>query len=394
MKKILLLGLTMGMLHADISAQSNLIKEQGLTYSLPAAFTDNTGAVVLAWTEKDAQDKVSFVYARSTDGGKSFGEKKLIYAAPGIGTGRLARPRLLFKKNGDMVAVFSMNPHAQLNTGGEKPSRPRESQIHFTVSKDGGNTWSQPQPIHTDLTPNTIRGFFDATIMANDELAVVFLKDIPGQKHQRDLRIVTTVNGVPQDERVIDPFVCDCCNLGLLTDAEGNLHVYYRENQDDLRDIAKMVSKDNGQTFSGQSWVHRDNWIVRACPHNGPQAIRHGNTNLIVYYSGKEDESGIRLVNQNGNLLDKITDETVRYATLVGDNQKAVVLYTKGNKETGTKIAYKAINNQKVAKEKMAKHAENSANPNGVFVGKKLLLTYELTEDGKSVGIKTELINL
>src|SRR5690606_8641778 len=156
----------------------------------------------------------------STDGGKSFGEKKLIYAAPGIGTGRLARPRLLFKKNGDMVAVFSMNPHAQLNTGGEKPSRARESQIHFTVSKDGGNTWSQPQPIHIGLTPNTSRGLFDATIMANEEFAVVFLIDIQGQKDQRNLRIVPAVSGVGKDERVIEPLLGECCKLGLLFDAE------------------------------------------------------------------------------------------------------------------------------------------------------------------------------
>lgn len=396
MKRILILASIAVALNSNAEARSNNIKENGLNYALPAVFQNTKGELILSWTERSENGNVAFMFARSADGGKTFGQKQMIHAAPGIGTGRLARPRLLFRKNGDMVAVFTMNPAANLLQAGERaPSgRPKDLQIHFTESTDGGDTWSAPKALHQDLEPNVIRGFFDAVLMANDELAVVFLKDIPGRKHERDLRIIVTENGQPQPERIVDPFVCDCCNLGLLTDEQGHLNIYYRENQDDLRDIAKVVSTDNGRTFSKQTWVYRDNWTIQACPHNGPQAIKHGNTNLIAYYSGKEADPGVRLVNQNGSLLGKISNESVKSATLVGRNEKAVLLYTPGDKEKGTKIAYRSIEAGKMGKEKWVSNSENAANPNGSIVGDQLLLAYEITEGGKVVSIKTELIKL
>ncbi len=395
MKRLLLLGFSLSIFSFGANAQSNTFKEAGLTYGLPAVFENNKGEVVLAWTEKAVNGNVELVFATSTDQGKTFGSKQVIYSNPSIGTGRLARPRLLFKKNGDMIAVFTINPDAKLLAPGETVSgRPKDMQIHFIESKDGGTNWTTPKAVHQDLDPGIIRGFFDATLMSNDELAIVFLKDIPGRPHERDLRIITTENGVPQAERIVDPFVCDCCNLGLLTDEKGNLNLYYRENDNDLRDIAKVVSTDNGKTFSKQSWVYRDNWKINACPHNGPQAIAHGKTNLIAYYSGKDADQGVRLVNQNGDLLTKVTDETVKLATLVGRNNKAVLLYAQGDKDKGTKIGYRAIQSGKVAKEQWVSNSTNGTNPNGLIVGKNLLLTYEISEAGKAIGIKTELIKL
>lgn len=395
MKRILLLGATLIAIKFNGSAQNHTFQEPGLTYGLPAVFQNTKGEAVLAWTERAENGNVSYVFTKSTDQGKTFGDKRVIYSSPSIGTGRLARPRLLFKKNGEMIAVFTINPDAKLLQAGETVSgRPKDMQIHFTSSTDGGSTWTAPKALHQDLDPNIIRGFFDATLMANDELAVVFLKDIPGKKHERDLRIITTENGVPQAERVVDPFVCDCCNLGLLTDANGNLNLYYRENQDNLRDIAKVVSTDNGKTFSKQSWVYRDNWKINACPHNGPQAIAHGNTNLIAYYSGKDADQGIRLVNQNGDLLTKVTDESVKMATLVGKDNNAVLLYAQGDKDKGTKIGYRSVKSGKAAKEKWVVASENGTNPNGLMIDKNLLLTYEVSEGGKAKAIRTSLIKL
>jgi hypothetical protein len=394
LKKIIVAGtFFLALMNGMANAQQHTFQEPGIQYGLPALFRNSEQQVILAWTEKSADGNVSFLWATSADEGKTFGKKNVIFSSPGIGTGRLARPRLLFKKNGEMVAVFSFNPDAKLLAEGEKSAgRPKNSQIHFTTSKDG-ITWSTPQPIHSDTEPK-IRGFFDAALMANDELAVVFLKDIPEKKHERDLRIITTENGILQEERVVDPFVCDCCNLGLLTDAKGNLNIYYRENENDLRDIAKVYSTDFGKTFSKREWVHRDNWEVAACPHNGPQAIAQANTNLIVYYTGKENAAGIRLVNQEGKLLTKIEDETVKTATLVGDSRQAVLLYSALNNEKVPILKYRKVNGEKVGKEINVENSLKGTNPTGIVLGKNMLLTYELSEEGKAIGIRTELIKL
>lgn len=394
LKKILVgSALTLAMCNGITNAQQHTFQEPGIQYGLPALFKNNEQQVILAWTEKTEDGNVAFVWAKSTDEGKTFGAKNVIYTAPGIGTGRLARPRLLFKKNGEMVAVFTINPEAKILAAGEKVSgRPKDMQIHFTTSKDG-LTWTAPKAIHSDVDPK-IRGFFDATLMANEELAVVFLKDIPGRKHERDLRIITTENGIPQEESVVDPFVCDCCNLGLLTDAKGNLNIYYRENEEDLRDIAKVYSSDFGKTFSKREWLHRDNWKVAGCPHNGPQAIAQAKTNLIAYYSGKESSAGVRLVNQEGKLLTKIEDELVKSATIVGNGDQAVLLYSTMDKEKMSTVKYRKVKGEKVSNDIALENASKATNPTGLILGKNLLVTYELTDDGKVIGIKTDLVKL
>lgn len=377
-------------------AQSTVLKEEGRVYALPALFQNNNKEVVMSWTEKDADGMVYYYCSTSNDNGKTFSDKQLIYSSPGIGNGRLARPRLLFKKNGDMVATFSFNQQAKLvsESGDAKQGRPKDLQVYVTESKDGGKTWTEPKSVHRDPQPGIIRGFYDATLMANDELAVVYLKDIPNKPHERDLRLVTSSNGTFSEERVIDPFVCDCCNLGLLTDEKGHLNVYYRENADNIRDISKMVSADNGVTWSAPGTVYPDNWKVNACPHTGPSALRYGKTNLITYYSGVEGKPGVRLVNQEGKQLLLLKDETIKTATLTGDARKAVILYGQGNAEAGMKVGYRTISKDKVSNDKWIANSATGANPSGLILGREMLVVYELTDKGKVIGIKTDVVKL
>lgn len=377
-------------------AQSTVLKEEARTYALPALFQNQQHEVVLSWTEKDNEGMVYYYFSLSRDQGKTFSEKKLIYSAPGIGTGRLARPRLLFKKNGEMVATFSFNPQAKLQSqsGDAKAGRPKDLQVYVTTSKDGGQSWTEPQSIHHNPEPGVIRGFYDATLMANDELAVVYLKDIPDKPHERDLRLVTSKEGTFLEERVIDPFVCDCCNLGLLNDEQGRLNVYYRENADNIRDISRMISTDNGITFSAPGTVFPDNWKVNACPHTGPSALRYGKTNLITYYSGVEGKPGVRLVNQEGKQLLLLKDETIKTASLAGNAKQAVILYGQGNAESGMKVGYRTIRKSKISGDQWIAHSATGANPNGLILGDDLLVVYELTEKGKVIGIKTDIVKL
>lgn len=255
-------------------------------YTIPLLVKTPKGDVALSWTEKDNEGIVYLYWAESKDKGKTFGDKKLIFSSPGIGNGRLMRPKLLFKKDGSLVAVFSLRgseaatpqltnaakatpqepahahehgtmQHAdgQAKSGPQKNApqgggRPRDSKIVYCLSKDQGDSWTKPVPVHTDNTPNIVRGFFDAIVLANGEVGVAYLNDIEGKAHQRDLRFVSSKGDRFGAERILDPFVCDCCNISLLVDNSGTLQMYYRENQDNIRDIAKMSSKDNGLTFS------------------------------------------------------------------------------------------------------------------------------------------------
>jgi hypothetical protein len=311
-------------------------------YAVPTLTRTPAGEVAMSWTEKDQNDVIYFYWAKSSDQGKTFGDKKLICAAPGIGNSRLMRPKLLFKKDGSAVAVFAMrgpdvaaaapesahtghDAHGASHDGHGADAakgkgaaagggRPRDLQIVYALSTDQGATWTKPAPVHSDKTPNIVRGFFDATVLANGEIGVAYLNDIEGKAHQRDLRFVTSTGTRFGAEKILDPFVCDCCNISLLVDQTGALNVYYRENQDNIRDIARMRSTDNGATFAKPTILFKDNWQINGCPHSGPTSSVSGSSPLIAWFSGSQDSPGIRLVTQEGKRLLVLDDPTAKNA--------------------------------------------------------------------------------
>ena len=362
-------------------------------YSMPLLARTPKGEVLLSWTEKDEQGMTSFCLAFSQDKGKTFLEKKVIYAGNGIGNSRLMRAKVLAKKDGSLVAVFTNRADAPAATagtqqGGGKGRGGRSSDLVYCQSKDGGATWTNPQSVDSDPTKGILRSFFDATLMANDEIAVVYLKDVKGStKHEeRDLRLVITKNGVFQPEKLIDPVVCDCCNINLLVDANGALNVYYRDNNDDIRDIAKMTSTDNGETFSKPQIVHNDGWKINGCPHSGAVSSTHGKSALVAWYSGAETESGIRLVTQEGKKLFVLDDPSVKNPSLMSSSQVSAMLWEQGKDKT--QLVFRKINGDKVSETLSVEGSENATNSTGLIIGNQLLIAHEVKQENKKNSLK------
>ncbi len=367
--------------------------EDTKTYSMPLLTQTPKGEILLSWTEKDEQGKTSFCLAFSKDKGKTFSEKKVIYSGTGVGNSRLMRAKVLVKKDGSLVAVFSNRAEAPAETagnqqGGGRGRGGRSADLVYCESKDGGATWSSPQSVDSDPTKGIVRGFFDAVLMSNDEVAVAYLKDVKGStKHEeRDLRLVITKNGVFQPERVIDPVVCDCCNINFLVDANGALNVYYRDNNDDIRDIAKMTSTDNGATFSKPQIVHNDGWKINGCPHSGATSITHGKSALVAWYSGAETESGIRLVTQEGKKLFVLDDPSVKNPTLMSSSKISAMLWEQGNDKT--QLVFRKINGDKVSETISVAGSESATNSTGLIIDNQLLIAHEVKKDNKKNSLK------
>lgn len=395
-------------------------------YAVPTLTQSPKGEAVLSWTEKDPQGTVHFYFATSKDQGQNFSEKREIFAAPGIGSSRLMRPKLLFKKDGTMVAVFSKpgeatapvaakpaapaheGEHAHAGHGAEKPapaatpappSRPRDLQIVYALSKNGGQTWTAPQPVHADRTA-MVRGFFDAIVLANGEVAVTYLRDLEGQPHSRDLRLVVSKGDAFGPEKVLEPFVCDCCNISLLVDAAGALHVYYRENKDNTRDIDHLTSTDNGATFSAPKPLYADQWKVNGCPHSGPTSSQFGKSTLIAWYSGTTVNSpGLRVVTQEGKRLFVIDDPSAKNAWLLpAPNAASVLLWEQNNGKSPeapvTAIAYRSIGANAVSETRWIQDSDHATNATGLVVGDRVLVAYEVKRPSKLNAIKLTTIRL
>jgi hypothetical protein len=382
------------------------IDDPSRSFVLPTLTQNTKGEPVMYWLEKD-DNKVNYLYfSISKDGGKTFDDKKLIIQDANLGNSRLMRPKLLFKKDGSIVAVFSYRswsavPQAQAQAGGHgnhanhkesshtsKPQPKNSSQIMYSISKDNGNTWSASASVDTDTT-KLVRGFADAVVLPNDEIAVVYLKDVKGStKHEeRDLRMALTKNGVFQQEKLLDPVVCDCCGLNLLIDSKGHLNVFYRDNNDDIRDIARLVSADNGQTFSKSEILHNDKWQIQGCPHTGPNSVATRSDAYVTWFSGTENtKSGVRLVNSAGKLL-KVLDSSAKNSHLAADANKAVMVWEQ--LESGaSNVFYTKINEEKTSENQIVKESINGQNASVLLVNGKTLIAYEHAPKGSKSSLR------
>jgi BNR repeat-like domain len=361
-------------------------------YTMPLLSQTPKGDLMLSWTEKDAQGITSLCIAFSSDKGKTFSAKKTVYSGAGVSNSRMMRAKVLAKKDGSFVAVFANRPDAVPNQGG----RSRTGDIAFCVSKDGGNTWTSPKSVDADPT-QCMRGFFDAVLMANDEVAVAYLKDVANStKHEeRNLRLVTTKNGVFESERIIDPVVCDCCPISLLLDANGGLNVYYRDNNDNIRDMAKMTSTDNGATFSTPKILHDDQWKINGCPHSGAISSTYGKSALIAWFSGAEKESGLRLATQDGQKLFVISNPSAKNAYLVETPKTSVMLWEQNkDEENVSQIAFRKINNNKVSETNWLNGSSNATNVSGLTIDNQILVAYEVKQANKRNSIKISTLGL
>lgn len=381
------------------------------TYTLPTFTKNNKGEIVLYWTEKDPQNVVSLCFATSKDG-KTYGEKKTVFADGGLGNGRLMRPKLLFKKNGEMVAVFSyrtspaMPPREARPTQGQEANRnapspqqapqgrpKRSSEIRFTVSKDGGNSWTNPTSVDTDTTKLT-RGFFDAVLLANDEIAVAYLKDVKGStKHEeRDLRLAITKNGIFQAEKLIDAVVCDCCNISMVVDESGALHMVYRDNNNDIRDMSHIVSKDNGTTFSTPKTLFADKWEIKGCPHAGATTVSVGKEQYATWFSGTQNgQSGFRLANSSGKLL-KVLDASAKNTYITSDDKTAVLVWEQTAESGVSNVFYSKIINGKLLDSQKVTDSDYGQNASTLVFNGKVLIAYEVLKADKKTVLATNIV--
>ena len=375
--------------------ESHLNFDDTKAFSMPLLTQTSKGDVLLSWTEKDEQGLTSFCFSVSKDKGKTFSDKKVIYSGTGIGNSRLMRAKVLTKKDGSLVAIFTNRADAPpaataqaqpQGSGGRGGGR--ASALVYCASKDSGNTWTSPQSVDTDPTQGLTRGFFDAIVLPNDEIAVAYLKDVKGStKHEeRDLRLAITKNGVFQAEKLLDPVVCDCCNINLLVDANGAFHVYYRDNNDDIRDFARMTSTDNGATFSKPQIVYNDGWKIAGCPHNGAISSTNGKSALVAWYSGAETETGFRLVTQEGKKLFVLNDPSVKNPALMSSPQVSAMLWEQGKDKT--QLVFRKIKGDKVSETQSIEGSENAINATGLVIGNQLLIAHEVKQANNKNSLK------
>jgi hypothetical protein len=209
------------------------------------ARTDGEGTIHLLY---DAEGGPK--YARSTDGGVTFGP-----AIPVVGGG--SQTAGLEYSGWDMAVGKGGRVHVAMGTNAWKLKLPVEEWAYFYANLDPGASAFSPV---RNINRKPSEGF---SLAANDrgDVTACFLSD-------KLYASVSHDNG-----ETFEPFIeldkrynpCNCCTTSAAYGGDGRLAVLYREETDNERDMY-LVLWDQGRGRMTRKRVSRNSWKIDGCP--------------------------------------------------------------------------------------------------------------------------------
>jgi hypothetical protein len=175
--------------------------------------------------------------------------------------------------------------------------------VRLSLSSDGGNRWSDPLTPHTDGTP-TEHGFvsivpgergFDVVWLDGREMALAAgghgaagagVMTLRSARIDRELAV--------KAEALVDDCVCDCCQTDAVRLEDGALLAVFRDRTElDVRDIS--AARFDGDRWTAPVPVHRDGWVMPACPVNGPAVAASGDAVAVAWFTGASGEGRVHV---------------------------------------------------------------------------------------------------
>jgi hypothetical protein len=170
--------------------------------------------------------------------------------------------------------------------------------VRVAQSKDGGVTWSAPLTPHRDES-EAEHGFV-SLFRAGDAVGVVWLD---GRKHaaaktEADAEMAVRFTTLGANNRLtsdieIDARACDCCQTSAAITSRGPVLVYRDRSPTEVRDIA--ITRYQKGAWTQPRTVHRDDWVIAACPVNGPAVAARGERVAIAWFTAARGEARVNV---------------------------------------------------------------------------------------------------
>jgi hypothetical protein len=244
------------------------------------------GSLYLAWATAD-----HVVVARSTDGGKNFGEPVPVNPdAARIDPGPDSRPGIAIGKDGGILVSYTVF------TGADYVGR-----VYVGRSADGGHSFAAPQPITddaasqrftkllSDRSGNILAAWIDKREIAAAKAA--------GQEYPGAALAFAwwdAARGTFTPTRIAQSDSCECCRVAAALDRDGRPVVAFRNIFDlRIRDHAVMTFGKDG-TPGPIRRVAVDDWRTDVCPHQGPDiAIGPDGAYHVVWFTQGSQRQGL-----------------------------------------------------------------------------------------------------
>jgi hypothetical protein len=224
----------------DVAGEARVTGEQPPRVALvPRAQGDP--AIVVVWTAK-GQTGTRLLSARSNDGGRSFAPAVTV---PGSeAAGNRGWESIAANRDGTIVTLWLDHRETSTNKGTAAP-------VNHAEHQHGASTQSA------------------ADSVKRAQLSKLFAARL----------------GEADSPRALTGGVCYCCKTAIATDASGNIYAAWRHvYEGSVRDIAFTKSSDGGRTFAPPVRVSQDDWVLNACPENGPSLVVDADQRIHVVW--------------------------------------------------------------------------------------------------------------
>lgn len=173
--------------------------------------------------------------------------------------------------------------------------------VRLQASRDGGRTWAPAPAVHEDGTP-TEHGFATLWAQPGGGLGIAWLdgRHTGGGGHAEHgaggamtLRAAQFTAKGKQAETELDASTCDCCQTDSAVLGNTVLLAYRDRAEGEIRDIA--VARFADGAWQTPARVHADEWMMPACPVNGPAIAARDGQAWVAWYTAAGGQPRLRL---------------------------------------------------------------------------------------------------
>lgn len=263
----------------------------------PFLATSNEGSVMLSWLQREP-DSVTVVLRLARLGQDG------AWSAPA----EVVRATNLFVNWADFPSVVPLADGRLLAHWLQRNGSGKYSyDVRLAASTDSGRTWTPDLTPHAPGIPAE-HGFVTLLPRADSSADILFLDGMPkptpavggaaAEGRGPPMRLAAarwTRDGiVPGAESILDERTCDCCQTAAAVTARGPVVLYRDRTENETRDIGVRRLVDGKWTDAAP--LHTDNWVIDACPVNGPAISAAGDAVAAVWFTGARDTAKVQLV--------------------------------------------------------------------------------------------------
>lgn len=244
--------------------------------------TSHEGVTWLSWLESAGKNQHALKCARFDAANQRWSEARLVARGTDWFINWADFP--VMAAHGDrLLAVWFVGSHG----GGHDHS---SYHAEFSISKDGGKTWSKPERITQDSTSVE---FVALQPLSNGRVLAAWLdgRDRGGVAHGRQA-LYARIVGEPHPDLLVDPSVCDCCQLSMVATPDGGALLAYRgRSVEEVRDM-RVVQYRSGRWDTPRT-LRNDDWKIAGCPVNGPQMATNAKHVGAVWFTAANGKSRV-----------------------------------------------------------------------------------------------------